>query len=205
VHHAIQYLKEKERPLRPLDIASYLSIPVDSAVFNILKNNERITFNSTTDTLEFRPLHNIRSAMDLLKFLQSQTTAQGLSVKELKEGWAGAMDAIEGLERSGDILVTRTKKDNAARMVWSNDKTLKCDIDQDFRDMWHKIRIPGTAEIVGDLEKMGLKPASVDPATVKKEVKSGGQKGRKRAVNRRAKVSNTHMSGILKDSKDLRR
>jgi hypothetical protein len=53
-------------------MASYLSIPVDSAVFNILRNNERLTFNSTMDTLKFRPLHNIGSATDLLKFLQSK-------------------------------------------------------------------------------------------------------------------------------------
>jgi transcription initiation factor TFIIE subunit beta len=121
-------------------------------------------------------------------------------VKELKEGWAGAMDAVESLERSEEILVTRTQNNNAARIVWSNDISFKCDIDQDFRDMCHKSRIPGTAEIVGDLESMRMKLASVDPTTIKEERKSGGQNGR-----RRAKISNTHMGVILEDSKDFGR
>jgi transcription initiation factor TFIIE subunit beta len=205
VVHAQQYLKEKERPLLPSEVASYLSIPVSSEVFTVLRENKnpRIFYDAAADTLEFRPLHNIRSPTDLLAFLQRQTTAQGLPVKELKEGWAGALDAIDTLEEAGDILVIRTKKENLPRMVWGNDKTLFCDVDDEFKTLWHGIKIPPSAEIVGELEAMGLKPASVDPSTVKVEVKR--QQKRKRAVNRRGKVSNVHMSGILKDSKDLRK
>ncbi|KAF8537639.1 hypothetical protein BDD12DRAFT_887260 [Trichophaea hybrida] len=205
VVHAQQYLKEKERPLLPSEVASYLSIPITSEVFTVLRENKnpRIFYDSVADTLEFRPLHNIRSPTDLLAFLQRQTTAQGLPVKELKEGWAGALDAIDTLEEAGDILVIRTKKENLPRMVWGNDKTLFCDVDDEFKTLWHGIKIPQPAEIVGELEAMGLKPASVDPSTLKVEVKR--QQKRKRAVNRRGKVSNVHMSGILKDSKDLRK
>ena len=205
VLHAQQYLKEKERPLRPADVASYLSLPVTSVVFTVLKENKnpRIRYDAENDTLEFRPLHNIRSATDLLAFLQRQTTAQGLPVKDLKDGWAGAIDAIDTLESAGDILVVRTKKENQPRMVWCNDKTLFCDIDDEFRGLWHTVKIPVEAEMVFELQKLGLKPASVDPATIKVDVKRPVK--RKRAVNRRGKVSNVHMSGILKDSKDLRK
>ncbi|KAI5807245.1 hypothetical protein BZA77DRAFT_363022 [Pyronema omphalodes] len=80
VVHAQQYLKEKERPLRPHEVA------------------------------KFRPLHNIRSPTDLLAFLQRQTTAQGLPVKELKEGWAGALDAIDTLEEAGDIWLSGQRR-----------------------------------------------------------------------------------------------
>ncbi|KAI5818823.1 hypothetical protein BZA77DRAFT_306493 [Pyronema omphalodes] len=205
VVHAQQYLKEKERPLRPHEVASYLSIHVSSEVFTVLKENKnpRIYYDAVNDTLEFRPLHNIRSPTDLLAFLQRQTTAQGLPVKELKEGWAGALDAIDTLEEAGDILVIRTKKENLPRMVWGNDKTLFCEVDEEFKNLWHGIKIPPAAEIVGELESMGLKPASVDPSSVKVEQKKTQK--RKRAVNRRGKVSNVHMNGILKDSKDLRK
>lgn len=205
VVHAQQYLKEKERPLRPSDVASYLSIPIFSEVFTVLKENKnpRIHYDAENDTLEFRPLHNIRSAADLLAFLQLQNTAQGLPVKDLKDGWSGAIDAIDTLESAGDILVVRTKKENQPRMVWGNDKTLFCDIDDEFKELWHGIKIPVEAEIVGELVKMGLKPASVDPATIKKEVKRPAK--RKKAVNRRGKVSNMHMAGILKNSTELRR
>ena len=205
VVHAQQYLKEKERPLRISEVASYLSLPTSSEVFTVLRENKnpRIYYDDENETLEFRPLHNIRSRTDLLAYLQRQTTAQGLPVKELKEGWAGATDAVDVLEAAGDILVVRTKKENQPRMVWGNDKTLACEVDDEFKTLWHGIKIPPAAELVGQLESMGLKPASVDPATVKVEVKK--QVRRKRAVNRRGKISNVHMNGILKDSKELRK
>ena len=203
VHHAVQYLKEKERPLTPDDVAGYLSIQMTPALLDILKRNERITYNAANNTFAFRPKHNIRSATALVGYLQQLPTAQGLLVKELKDGWAGALEAVDQLEADGEILVTRTKKDNQARMVWGNDKTLDVDVDDEFKAIWHRILIPPNEELPGQLEALGLKPTSEDPSKLKKEVKKDSK--RKRANNRRAKVSNTHMSGILKDSKDLRR
>jgi len=203
VHHAVQFLKSRESPQTIQQMASYLSIDMTPSLLEILKRNERITYDAAADTFEFKPIHNIRSAQALLAFLQQQTTAQGLSVKELKDGWSGAIDTIADLEERSEILVTRTKKDNQPRMVWINDRTLDVEVEEEFRNIWHKVVIPPPAELPGELEKAGLKPTSVDPATVKKDVKAA-QKGRKRAVNRRVKISNTHMSGILKDSKDLK-
>lgn len=205
VHHTITYLKLKEVPQTPAQIASYLSIPMTADLLFVLKENERLTWNPVSETFDYKPIHNIRSAQALLAHLQQQTTAQGLQVKELKDGWAGAVDTIADLEERGDILVTRTKKDNQPRMVWINDKSLDIEVEDEFKAIWHKIPIPPAAELPGELEKAGLKPTSVDPSTVKKESKGGQQKGRKKAQNRRVKVSNTHMTGILKDSKDLKR
>lgn len=204
VHHAVQFLKSKESPQTTAQIAGYLSISITPTLLDILKRNERITYDAVNNTFEFKPIHNIRSAQALLSFLQLQTTAQGLSVKELKDGWSAAVDTIADLEDRGEILVTRTKKDNQPRMVWINDRSLDVEVEDEFKDLWHKVVIPPLAELPGELEKAGLKPTSVDPATIKKDVKANVQKGRKRAVNRRVKISNTHMAGILKDSKDLK-
>ncbi|KAA8910608.1 hypothetical protein FN846DRAFT_525769 [Sphaerosporella brunnea] len=205
VVHAQQYLKEKERALRISEVASYLSLPLTSEVFTVLKENKnpRIYYSAENDTLEFRPLHNIRSKTDLLAFLQRQSTALGLPVKELKEGWAGAIDAIDTLEASGEILVLRTKKENQPRIIWGNDKSLNSDVDAEFGGMWFGIKIPPAMELVGDLERKGMRSATVDLSTLKVEVKKTAR--RKRAVNRKGKVSNVHMSDILKDSKDLRK
>ncbi|KAI5793207.1 hypothetical protein EDC01DRAFT_655569 [Geopyxis carbonaria] len=204
VRHAIQHLKEKERPLTASEISSYLSIPVTRELHGILAKHDRIYYDAAAETYEFVPVHGIRSAVALLEFLQQQTTAQGLSVKELKDGWAGALDAIDSLEAEGRILVTRTKKDNQARMVWGNDPSLDCEVDEEFKTLWHSLRVPAAGDLPSALEAYGLKPASIDPSRLKKEVKKV-DRNRKRANNRRAKVSNTHMSGILKDSKDLRK
>jgi len=125
-------------------------------------------------------------------------------VKELKEGWSGAMEVINNLEADREILVTRTKKDNQPRMVWINDKTLDSEVDDEFKDIWHRVKIPPPGELPGELQKLGTKPTSVDPASIKKEVKPA-HKGRKKAANRRIKITNKHMSNILKDTKDLRK
>lgn len=199
VVYVVNHLKAKEAPLTPAQIGGDLTIRMTPELLRVLKDSPRLVYSPANNTFEFRPLHNIRSAEGLLAFLQNQTTAQGLAVKDLKDGWAGAQDTINQLEADRDILVTRTKKDNQPRHVWINDKSLDVDVDNEFQDIWHKIKIPVNAELPGELEKLGLKPTSVDPSTLKRETKPSGQKGRKRANNRRMKVTNTHMQGILKN------
>lgn len=45
-----------------------------------------------------------------MTFLRSQQTFQGISVKQLKDGWNGCLVAIDELEKNGAILVLRTKR-----------------------------------------------------------------------------------------------
>lgn len=108
------------------------------------------------------------------------------------------MESISALEAENEVLVTRTKKDNQPRRVWYNDKELNLDVEKDFKDIWESIKLPHGSELPSLLDKAGLKPTSVDPATVKK---TGGTKGeRKRPKARRGgRVTNTHLAGILKD------
>ncbi|TGZ85172.1 transcription initiation factor IIE, beta subunit [Ascodesmis nigricans] len=202
VHHAVQYLKEKERPMTPREITGYLSIDETPQLLHYLRGHPKLKWDEQNQAFEFVPIHNIRSATALLAFLQNQPTAAGISIKELKEGWSGALDAVDKLEAEREILVTRTKKDNQARMVWGNDKSLDVQVEDEFKDLWHAVKVPPYEELPGMLEVLGLKPTSLDPAKMKKEVKKVERK--KRANNRRVKVSNTHMSGVLMDSKALR-
>jgi transcription initiation factor TFIIE subunit beta len=54
--------------------------------------------------------------------IQRQTRkGGGLSVRALKESWKEAPQAIEELEKEGDVLVTRTVKDGQLRMVFWNE------------------------------------------------------------------------------------
>lgn len=45
----------------------------------------------------------------------------GISVRVLKESWKEAPQAIEELEKEGEVLVTRTMKDGQLRMVFWNE------------------------------------------------------------------------------------
>ena len=45
----------------------------------------------------------------------------GISVRLLKESWKEAPNAIEELEKEGEVLVTRTQKDGQLKMVFWNE------------------------------------------------------------------------------------
>lgn len=65
---------------------------------------------------------NVRNKAALLTEIQRQTRkGGGLSVRTLKESWKEAPQAIEDLEKDGEVYVTRTLKDGQMRMVFWNE------------------------------------------------------------------------------------
>lgn len=194
--HAVEYVKKQDKPIKLSDLEGYLSFPI-APLLPLLRNIDRIKINERDRTIEYVSIYNIYSAEDLLAFLRAQSTFQGVPVKQLKDGWSGCLDAIEELEKKQDILVLRTKKENLPRYVWANRGGPIHSIDTAFTDLWAKAKVPTASELPGALEKLGLKPTSVDPATVKKVVKP--TETRKQKKPRRGKITNTHMRGVLKD------
>lgn len=210
VVYAIEYLKSKDRPVTFNDIWNYLSIPQQqhrTVLRKALIAHPKVEYEpSALDgqaSFRFRPIHNVRSGEELKGYLQRQTTAQGISVKELKDGWPGAIAEIEAMEATGDLLVTRNRKDNVPKMVWPNDPSLAQHIDDDFQNYWHKIKLPANpSDMRMELEKAGLTPTS----QVKEVVKVLGASVKKRRINRKAgRSTNTHMAGILKDYSNMKR
>lgn len=66
--------------------------------------------------------YNVRNKASLLTEIQRQTRkGGGLSVRTLKESWKEAPQAIEELEKEGEVYVTRTLKDGQLRMVFWNE------------------------------------------------------------------------------------
>ena len=206
VHFAIEYLKNKMVPLSLDDIISYLSVQGQgqgyrSLMQSILREHDKVLYDPGLDRYEFRPAHNIRNGEQLIAHLQSQRSAKGLNVKELRDGWPGAEDVINGLEADGKLLVTRNKKDDHAKMVWLNDASLRCEIDPEFQGIWHKIKLPDQQAVEEDLEKAGLISASKMAAP--KAVKKVEQKKRK-APRKGGRKTNVHMQGIFKDYSHLK-
>lgn len=209
VVYAIEYLRSKERAVPFDDIWNYLSMPPElskhrSALRKALIDHPKTEYTSGPQaTFRFRPIHNVRTGDELIAYLQHQKTAQGISVKELKDGWPAAITEIEALERKGQLLVTRNKKDNTPKMVWSNDPSLTIHVEDDFQTYWSKTKLPSNpSDMRLELEKAGLTPTS----QVKEIVKVMPQRKEKRRVNRKAgRSTNTHMMGILKDYATMRR
>ncbi|KAJ9618708.1 hypothetical protein H2203_008912 [Taxawa tesnikishii (nom. ined.)] len=211
VFYATEHLQKKDKAISFDDIWNYLSIPTHlqhhrNVLKRALMNHSRVEYDpkglNGQPSFRFRPIHPVRSGEELVAYLQRQPTAQGISVKELKEGWAGAVAEIDALEQKGVLLVTRNKKDNTPKMVWPDDPSLKVHVDEDFQNFWSKIKLPANpSDLRTELEKAGLTPTS----KVKEIVKVTGARDKKKRVSRKVgRSTNTHMAGILKDYSQMK-
>ena len=208
VWHAINYLKEKNSPLSFESLINYLSLPQDAMknvpyIKKALQTHDRVQFvpknesSNGKDSFKYRPLHPVTNTEELKEYLARATTAQGVAVKDLKDGWPGCIAAIDELEKSGTVLVTRLKKDNTPRMVWADSPSYHIHVDTDFVDFWTKTKLPATeTEIRNELEKAGITPTSQIKETRNDNMK---KKDRKRPIRRGGRTTNQHMMGILKD------
>ena len=205
ITYALNHLKAKDTPQRLDDILSYLSLHNESAktkgvIKVILEQHEKVVFDPRgfggRGTYAWRPPLAIRSDDQLLAHLQAQTTARGVLVKDLLEGWAGAGPAIRRLENEKKLLVVRNKKDDQARMVWADDPSLAQVIEPEFRELWHKIKLPDAEQLQDDLRKADLLPTN--KAAAPKAAAPVQQKKAKKP-RRSGKVTNAHMTQFLRD------
>lgn len=198
MHYAMQYLKRDNNHAgkTSAELEGYLSRgPLPASLIHILRKNERIHYDAQTDTYAFRPVYNVRSAPQLLSLLEQQETSTGLSVKDLREGWPNCIEELDRLQKEGQILLIRQKKDDRPRTVWKSNLEFATHIDQEFVDIFRKVVIPGRDQLPKELDSLGLKPTSVDPATAIQRHGKGDAKQKK--PNKRAiKVTNTHMGGL---------
>ncbi|KAL5337887.1 transcription initiation factor IIE, beta subunit [Aspergillus crustosus] len=211
---AIEHMKSKGLPLTFSDIVSYLSLQHRAndlgyvqALRSILQMHEKVQYDASgangDGTFSFRPPHNIRTSEQLLQKLQAQSTGVGMSVRELREGWPNVEDTINKLEKEGKLLVTRNKKDDHAKMVWANDPSLIQHFDDEFKQIWEKIKIPVDTQIVKEeLEKAGIVPTNKNKV-VKARPNLEHKKVKK--PRRSGKTTNTHMMGVLRDYSHLKR
>ncbi|KAJ9608083.1 transcription factor TFIIE beta subunit, TFIIEB, Tfa2 [Cladophialophora chaetospira] len=160
-----------------------------------LNINPKVNYDKEKDEFIFKPEHNITDADSLLKFLQNQDTAMGIQVSKLKDGWQDAETTINKLEEEHRLLVTRNKKDGHPRMVWLDDPTLQAPLDDEFKELWNLIPLPGVDDTIKELRKMNHKSTG-EPAVVDTGVKKPKEK---RKVRRGTKITNTHMQGLLRD------
>lgn len=156
--------------------------------------------------------------------IQRQTrNGGGLSIRVLKESWKEAPQAIEELEKEGEVYVTRTLKDGQMRMVFWNevkptedqggmavekgkrtsvwsDRALS-HIHLEFHDLWHGLEVPNDVDLLKALASEGLQ-ATAAAAPV---LKAGAQKkkGKKAASRQRqVRITNTHLKGVVDLSRD---
>lgn len=214
VQYIIKYLKDKDEPKTFQNIVGYLGLPAyqltpekQRSLAGILRQHPRLQWrpDPSDNSHEWdaglfthRPIINVRNQTDLLAYLQKKVDAQGVSVKELKDGWDRAEEGIGRLEAAHKVLVTRTKKDNHARMVWADDPSLYHPVDLEFANMWKGLELPSPDDVVTKLIAQGQKPASDDPSKRVKAPPKPKEKKKRQARNN-GKMTNTHMQHLLRD------
>ena len=209
--HTEKYLKEKDRALKLEEILSYLSLPADTTqgeineLIRFLQRSPHIDYDPTgfsgVGSYKYRPTHPVRNSEELKAYLQKKKDALGLSVKELKDGWPDAVEAVNAMAARGELIITRQKKDQVPKMVWLDDSTIREKVTPDLQMAWDRIPIPNTTEeLRKKLLNANLTPAS-EAAVVFKAPKSD-KKPKKRQAGKRQ--TNMHMKNILKDYSHLR-
>lgn len=196
VVHAVEYLKKLETPVLFRDLESYLSGPIQPLI-PLLQNNPNLRVDLRNQTVTYVSKLGIYSGEELLRYLRNQKTFSGLSVKDLKDGWSGAVPTVLRLENDHKLLVLRNKKDNSPRFVWANTEQGLGSIDPRFVSLWQSAKVPTASDLPKMLEKVGLKPSSIDPSEMKQKPKQEPEKKQRRAP--RSKITNVHMRGLLKD------
>ncbi|KAL3419655.1 transcription initiation factor iie subunit beta [Phlyctema vagabunda] len=218
ITYIIEFLKKKDEPKTFQEILEYLSqmhadLETKQTMAKILKRHPSVRYIPDTNlkvqkwdsgTYVHKPKINVRSKLDLISYLQKKADAQGVAVKDLKDGWPDCEKPLDELEAAHKILVTRTKKDNHARMVWANDPSLVHAIDPEFQMMWHKTELPSVDDLVRKLIDANQKPTSEDPSTRVKAAPKPKEK-KKKAPRKGGRTTNTHMEHLLKDYSHLKR
>ncbi|CCC68901.1 hypothetical protein NCAS_0B08170 [Naumovozyma castellii] len=193
---ATEYIQKKGKPVPLNELSDYLSLQPSDKILDLLKKLDKISYDDKKNAFKYVSTYDVHSGSELIALLRSQVTFKGISCKELKDGWPQCDDTINELEEDSKILVLRTKKDKTPRYVWYNNGGDLNRIDDEFVKMWENVQLPQFAELPRKLQDLGLKPASVDPATIKRQTTRVEIKKKKQ---RRGKITNTHMTGILKD------
>ncbi|KAF9571315.1 hypothetical protein EC968_000755 [Mortierella alpina] len=184
---AINYLKA----LEDLKRKGNVDLEAKPELFDLLKSNEKVSYDTVTETFVYKPTYHIKNKEDLLTMLEKRKNEGGMEYKELKDSYSKLAESVKELSDEGRILVVRNK-DGMPRVLYWNDVRYNTAMDQDFRDIWHKLRIPDEVDLPKELEKAGLTHMQVF------DKKGPGETPKRKQVrrNRKMKITNTHMKDL---------
>lgn len=190
---AINYLKTVDEPQTVEDLKRKGNVDLEAKpeLFDLLKSNEKVSYDTISETFVYKPTYHIKNKEDLLAMLEKRKNEGGMEYKELKDSYSKLAESVKELSDEGRILVVRNK-DGMPRVLYWNDVRYNTAMDQDFRDIWHKLRIPDEVDLPKELEKAGLTHMQVF------DKKGPGETPKRKQVrrNRKMKITNTHMKDL---------
>jgi transcription initiation factor TFIIE subunit beta len=208
--YAVDHLKSTPNPMRLQDIAIVTNTPLDTdpVLLEKFRSHDRIQYDPKTDLYSYRHDFNFRNKAALLTEIQRQTRkGGGIPVRALKESWKEAPQAIEELEKEGEVLVTRTIKDGQLRMVFWNEikpgeESGGTQVEKEFLDLWHQLKVPNDVDLLKALASEGLQATAAE-APVPKAPSNTKKKGKRSAPRQRqVKITNVHLKGEIDLSRE---
>ncbi|KAF8583431.1 hypothetical protein K439DRAFT_64658 [Ramaria rubella] len=193
--------------LQELAIVTDTPLMTDVVLLEKFKAHDRVVHDPKTDLYSYRNDYTFKNKAALLIEIQRHTRhGGGLSVRTLKESWKEAPQAIEELEKEGDVLVTRTVKDGQMRFVFWNEVRPDEEnggmlVEQEFQDLWRTLLVPDETDMLKQLASEGLHATEVE--TVIPKLPTGKKKGKKSTNRQRqSRITNVHLKGDIDLTKD---
>ncbi|KAG0222638.1 hypothetical protein BGW42_006414 [Actinomortierella wolfii] len=190
---AIKYLRDAEEPQTAEDIRRKGNVDLEAhpELYQVLKDSPKVDYDMVNHTFQYKPTYNVKSKEDLLALLEKNKNVGGMEYKELKDSYSKLPEAVRQLAEEGKILVIKTK-DGQPRVLYWNDVRYNTAMDKEFRDIWHRMRVPDETDLPKELVKAGLAHMQVQDKKGPGEVK----KQKTARKNRRMKITNTHMKDL---------
>ncbi|WFD30931.1 hypothetical protein MSPP1_001957 [Malassezia sp. CBS 17886] len=216
---AVDALKRRGHPVRLEDFALMNEIhgllDQSSMLFKRFEAHPKVRYDEKTDLWSYRPDYEVHSSGDVVALLQEKylrpsaltptAAASGMRVGELRESYPQAREAVEELAavepgEERPVLVLRGKRDGVVKNVFWNavqGSEVRA-IDEEFRDLWHGLKVPDVVDLAGDLESEGLNATKMVDTTPKatQAPATRGKKGKRGAAPRKFKLQNTHLQGV---------
>jgi len=207
--YAVDHLKKHGNPMRLQELAIVTDTPLlsDPGLLEKFKAHDRVVHDPKTDLYSYRNDYTFKNKAALLIEIQRHTRhGGGLSVRTLKESWKEAPQAIEELEKEGDVLVTRTVKDGQMRLVFWNEvrpdeESGGMPVEQEFQQLWRNLTVPDDTDLLKSLASEGLQATAAEIVIPK--LPTGKKKGKKSgAKQRQSRITNVHLKGDIDLTRD---
>ncbi|CAG8437013.1 10494_t:CDS:2 [Ambispora gerdemannii] len=205
LHNVINFLKEHVDLPQTLNDFKEANIEIekDPQLLSLMQNSEKILYDPVGDTYQYKASINafslahliIRDKEDLVKLLFERKDSKpcGMQFKDLADSYIDLKKAINELEEEKRILVIRSTKENAPRIIFWNSTEEDTQMDKEFVEIFHKVKVPEVqVDLPKELQKAGLQTMEVYENKTKTENKQKQRK--KKQMNRKIKIHNTHVN-----------
>jgi len=163
-------------------------------VGEMLLDNVKVHFDG--GRYSYKGVYDISDKNELLQLI-SQSPG-GILLSNLKDCYAQVEADVKSLTAERKIFNIKNT-DLGTEVLFFNNQIYNIHIDDEFKKMWHSIKIPDEIDLQNELLKLGIKSqADIDELNAlsqTKKRKAAETKDKKAKKHRRAKVTNTHLVG----------